>query len=257
MPTLEMMTLTNPKNGQTVETPYTDAQAFELFSQIQGRDRSFVQSILDASTRKPLSPGQLFWVHKLAVQHNKPAEPDDQAVQHIGDFTRLTRMFHFAVHYRPEREEQVRKARKLRILLETPLTGTCFQLSLAGDNSKYAGQLMISDGNYNGTWYGRINKDGNLFPRPAITQEITDLLLLFAQNPIEVARQYGHKTGRCCFCGRKVKDEAGDAGTQKGSSVEQGFGLVCARRYGMYHTNLRPLEKEEYWAREGREAWME
>ncbi len=47
---------------------------------------------------------------------------------------------------------------------------------------------------------------------------------------LEVAQQYGRKTGICCICGRYLTDA---------ESVTKGIGPVCERKYSVLYSNAR------------------
>jgi hypothetical protein len=74
--TPQVRTLTT-KKGVKVETPYTDVQAQVLLRRIAGKPRSkfsttpptFADELAEKSRRGNLSPDQMTWVHKLAIQH--------------------------------------------------------------------------------------------------------------------------------------------------------------------------------------------
>lgn len=256
----EVRTLVNPKYQTKIQTRLTDQEAVEICrNQVQGKDQSFAQSLVNNSAKYSLSPGQLFWLHKLAmdvVESWRNRHPDEGV--RVGDFGRLTRMFRYALHWLASQPDQSRRAMRLRIFFSFPVPVGDVEFSIASDRSRYKGQLMLSNGSYeNNKYYGRVDQEGKYHPGKDHFGEILEFLERFANNPERFAREYGQKTGKCCLCGRPLGDEKGDRDaqtgeiTQRGSSVEQGFGLVCARRFGFYHSHLTVAEKQEYLAREG------
>jgi len=72
--------------------------------------------------------------------------------------------------------------------------------------------------------YGDINAKGVWVPTDKATRTIIDIVKKIERDPVEYARSHGLKTGRCCFCSRKLTDPR---------SVTSGYGPVCAERYGM------------------------
>jgi hypothetical protein len=251
-------TLYNPNNGRSFETELSDSVAAALCFQVQdARDKYLANSLADQFSRRRLSPAQLYWLHVLANRQLERAYQPysvNESKIHVGDFLRLTRMFHYAQNYKPRGEDVVRRTVNLRIVFEYQ-PGKTLSISLASQTSRFPGQLWVGDGTYGrDSLYGRIDQQGNyhsLNSNKLLDEEALNFLRLFAQHPTQVAQEYGQKSGRCCFCGRRVQDESGDNNTQRGSSVEMGFGLVCARRYGMYHSKLTVQEKEDYVRREG------
>ena len=72
-------------------------------------------------------------------------------------------------------------------------------------------------------WFGRVDADGSVTQgRDWAHYEAT--VRRFAENPLEVASEYGRLTGNCCFCGRELTDER---------STEAGYGPICAKKYGL------------------------
>lgn len=52
--------------------------------------------------------------------------------------------------------------------------------------------------------------------------EQTQILAAIARNPLEAAKRYGHETGTCGICHRRLTDAA---------SVAAGIGPVCAKKF--------------------------
>jgi hypothetical protein len=113
-----------------------------------------------------------------------------------------------------------------RPAVELEMDGEPLKLSRCGDTSSYPGCVHISDGGPFGKsrYYGRIDRDGSMTAGRDMTPSIQSLIEHFAVDPIGAAADFGHKTGRCCFCGQKLKDNR---------STAVGYGPVCADRYGL------------------------
>lgn len=108
-------------------------------------------------------------------------------------------------------------------------------LKLSGSQSKYQGQLQITDdGQYpNNRYYGRIDKAGHFQAGRDSRPDILALLDRLAANPAQVASEYGKLTGNCCFCGLPLTDP---------QSTAVGYGPVCADHYGLPHGEYRATQ---------------
>ena len=132
------------------------------------------------------------------------------------DFSSIVKMMHAA-------KEHIQYP---KIRLET-LNGSPIVLHVAGDKSKYRGQIMITDGGRYGdnTYYGRIDLSGTLQPSSSTwTKEIRGIIEHLAEDPEASLTQYGQMTGSCACCGRTLTNPA---------SIERGIGPICAGRFGL------------------------
>lgn len=107
---------------------------------------------------------------------------------------------------------------------ESPL-----RISVAGEQSRTPGFLMLTDGEPFGMnkFYGRISPAGALElgrDSGARREELVALLTRLAREPEKVAAEYGHLTGHCCFCSRRLSDDR---------SISVGYGQTCARKFGL------------------------
>lgn len=106
------------------------------------------------------------------------------------------------------------------------------RLSIAGSMARYPGTINITstsvDGEGEREWYGRIHLDGRFEASRRIESATADAVLValreVATDPAKAAARYGHLTGFCCFCGRKLDDER---------STLVGYGPVCADSYNL------------------------
>lgn len=81
-------------------------------------------------------------------------------------------------------------------------------------------------------WLARIPPDNRLEINAAMAarvykhacEALPSFLETFANAPARVAADYGHRTGRCCFCQRDLSDER---------SVDVGYGPICAEKWGL------------------------
>jgi hypothetical protein len=100
------------------------------------------------------------------------------------------------------------------------------RLSLAGTGSKYPGAVQVKVA---GNWLGRIAPDGTVTYGIANDKALLATLTTIAGNPAAAAAAYGKFSGHCSFCGKKLTDD------RTGSSIEVGYGPVCAKHYGLPH----------------------
>ncbi len=98
--------------------------------------------------------------------------------------------------------------------------------ALAGSRSRYAGEVLVTDGRPFGqnTYYGRITKDGQLVPSRDCADTVRDLIAKLANDPVGVAKAHGHLHGNCCFCGRDLETK---------ESVAVGYGPICADKFSL------------------------
>jgi len=112
---------------------------------------------------------------------------------------------------------------KIRLLLENET----IVLSLAGAKSSMPGAVVIKDdGGFDGKYFGRVSPEGVWNPGRAThagnSASLLALLAGLANNPAKVAAEFGHMTGKCCFCDRALEDER---------SLAMGYGPVCAKNF--------------------------
>ncbi len=102
------------------------------------------------------------------------------------------------------------------------------RIQRAGERSRYAGDLMVTDGGSfeNNRFYGRIDKAGAFHPGRDSSSAVTGVLAEIAANPAEALGRLGLAQGQCCFCGKDLTDEA---------STTHGYGPVCAKNWGLPH----------------------
>lgn len=107
--------------------------------------------------------------------------------------------------------------------------GSPLRIHVAGETSSTPGYLQLTDGGPFGAnrWYGRVSPDGELEMGKAgraVEAQLVQLLESLAADPASVAADYGHVTGSCCFCHRRLSDDR---------SVTVGYGPVCADKFGL------------------------
>lgn len=117
--------------------------------------------------------------------------------------------------------------------------GSPVRLAVAGQRSKYAGQIMVTDGGAygNSKWFGVIRLDGTWHGGQDETPEVLALVRKFGEDPVGVAVAYGKATGCCCFCGIELTDP---------QSTQEGYGPICSEHYALPwgpYANARTKEK--------------
>lgn len=115
-----------------------------------------------------------------------------------------------------------------KLWLQLP-NGTPLRISIAGEQSRTPGYLMLTDGGPFGAnrYFGRISPSGALElgrDAPPVRDALVDLLVHLASDPAKVAADFGHLTGNCCFCNKKLTDDR---------SVAVGYGQTCAKKFGL------------------------
>ena len=227
---MKTTTLTNPKNGDTFESPFlTDEAAAEALNKVlleSGRpsaSEEFPESLVHAEFmvrtgrwKGGLSEGRRFWLHKIAAERSglvaRP-QPDPTLTVDAGS---ILEMFGKAG------ETLKRPAIRLRT---TGLGGFPVRFSVAGARAKKPGSINVADPEWGGPYYGSIDPEtGHYFATRSTPAEVKELVAAFADDPAAVAAAFGKLSGNCCFCSRELSDER---------STSVGYGPVCAERYGL------------------------
>ena len=199
------------KDGRTVVN--SDLPDSEVVRILQTLDNSFAKTLVQKyAIYGGFTQNQLVWAHKLALEAKNPT-PSAAPVE-LGDFAKLAQMFSSA-------SSKLKYPKVVFDFEDQPIT-----LYRAGERSRYAGQIQVTDGGKfrNGRYFGRIDSDGRFYPSRQCTDDVTAFLKLFAADPAGLAASYGKQSGRCCFCNIKLTDPR---------SVAVGFGPVCSKHYGL------------------------
>jgi len=205
---MDARTLTSRK-GKTVVTTLTDNDALAAISCMTTNE--FARKLWNNHKKYGLSDDQMVWVHVLAMGDTAPPEAIN-----VGCMNGLIEIF--------DRAKVKLKYPKIRLTMPN---GKPLCISVAGDRSKYPGQLNVTDGEPFGRniYYGRIARDGVFAPSNSGTPAgLVEFLMAFAADPAKVAAEYGRLSGNCCFCNTKLDDER---------STAAGYGPVCAKNYGL------------------------
>lgn len=204
LPTAQTLTVFVKGSPVTFQSNLTDDAALARCGAM--REGSFGYDLWSKSDRG-LSRTQWAWVHKLAIDADKPRPASVSA-----DLSGVIDLF----------DKAAKVLKRPRIDLD--VDGTPLTLSRCGAKSQYTGAVNVTNGGGfdNGTWYGRIERDGHLTPGRQLTDAIREALTKLAVDPAGIAAKHGHKTGFCCFCGKKL-DTA--------ESTAVGYGPVCAKKW--------------------------
>jgi hypothetical protein len=177
-------------------------------------DREFAGSLISNFNRYGrLSDKQMAWVETLVARAMAP-KPDPVVTETV-NFQAIQDLF----------DRAAKKLRRIKIKLQAP-NGQPVAFGRAGAMSKYAGQIMITDGLPFGQnkFFGRIDVDGSFYGTRSADQTVVDLVKEFAGDPAGTAGRYGRLTGGCSFCNHSLKDDR---------STEVGYGPVCAKNFGL------------------------
>jgi len=203
---------------KTVQLNSVQQTQVEALSSVLGKlsnsDGNFASSLIQNFYRYgSLSSKQLTWVDTLTQRATQPAAAPVEQIQ--VNFQKIQDLFDLAA----------KKLRRVKVKLQTA-QGQPVAFARAGANSKYSGQILITDGGPfgNNKFFGRVDVTGEFFATRSATQEVCDLVKEFADDPSATAGRYGRLTGGCSFCNHGLKDNR---------SVQVGYGPVCARNFGL------------------------
>ena len=198
-----MQTFINPKKpGESVTTSLTQDEAAEL---LKGRTDKFASDLRRNPTLH--TPSQKFWFYKMAEDIKNPNKR--QGISVGAGFAKLQEMF----------KQASLSLKKPRVKFIED--GETIVLSLAGADSKNPNHIYLK---VNNLYCGKINPEGQFFPTQDCSDKIKNYLKNFAENPALVAREYGRRTGNCCFC--KIR-------LTRNESLTAGYGPICAGHYGL------------------------
>lgn len=237
------------KGGEevTFESEMTDEEALQALKGLAERDprkNSFAASLLDSSFRKPLSPAQNAWAHKLVLDDrakrakqaadekrykgelylpSAPQKRDEKEQRYAGLYgagaaepstdvgPHIAEMFVVAA-------SRLRRPHVRFILPHGTLT---IKPSL-----RKPGALAVLARAERGreVLAGRI--EGSVFVSSPYGAPpwVAPVLRLVGEDPASYASAYGLESGHCCFCSRALSRE---------ESLVAGYGPVCATNYGL------------------------
>jgi hypothetical protein len=203
----------NPVVVDAVQKVAVDALV-AVVDQLGQRDQAFAGSLIAGFNRfGKLSDKQLPWIDTLTQRAMAP-KPAPVAYVTV-DFKAIQDLFDVAS----------RTMKRIKVRLQAT-DGQAVVFNRAGPMSKYAGQIMITDGQPFGQnkFFGRVDVTGEFFATRSATQTVCELVKEFSEDPAQTAGRYGRLTGGCSFCSHGLKDER---------STQVGYGPVCAKRFGL------------------------
>jgi hypothetical protein len=165
-----------------------------------GNDKSWKYNdfVSDLLSRKNLSVSQESWLHYIATQD----VIDSETPAEDGDYLKLVNTMYNAV------QNNVRKlqVRLPGITLSTVNKGANIGCVYVYENNQYVAKITTS-----GVLMGNVSDD------------VKNLLEDANDNLLQLAKIYGHESGSCSICGRKLDNPL---------SVQMGIGPICAKRFG-------------------------
>jgi len=110
--------------------------------------------------------------------------------------------------------------------------GSNIKFYLAGQQSKYSGSIMITNGlkygDANNKFFGYIphhGKDaGKIVFHDSVGFTKQSEIIDIVNNPLDTLRVNGIKYSNCCFCGIELTNSA---------SLKAGYGPICADKWGL------------------------
>jgi hypothetical protein len=182
----------------------------QIIDLLPDKDQAFARDLVRAADQGQLSDRQGYWVGVLVRRVDCPAPT-------IGNLEKVLSLF----------DKASKNLRFPAFVLKGP-DGTELRLSIAGAKARAPGTINVSENKRHGEglWFGRISRDGKFQSgRDTAPEWLLPLLERFAKDPAAVAAEFGHLTGRCCFCSIKLKDDR---------STAVGYGKACAEHWGLF-----------------------
>jgi hypothetical protein len=193
----------------TQVTIYTQLKALA----VAGRTNDFGTALVANFERYGRwSDKQQYWANKLCAEATTPAGQPANVI----DVAPLFAMMATA--------QAALKRPSIRL---QAADGSVWSVRPAGETSANAGQLYLYDG-VTKAYAGKISPQGELRCRREVTTpgQVHEAVKGFCKDPQGAAKAYGFSTKTCCFCAKALSDAF---------SVENGYGPVCAKRFGLVH----------------------
>lgn len=189
----------------TFSSRLSDDAAQDLLQHCQG---SFARSLWNQSHNRQLSPAQLAWAHKLACDllQESQAQTNNEGAQ----FARLFDVFEAAKSRGLKRLTlrlsgvNIKPNKDLTMLWVTSQTET--EIGNYGEQPKYLGKVTPN------------SLDSRL------ADEVKNVLIEAANDPLTAAIRYGRETGSCSCCGRDLTNP---------ESIRLGIGPICREKFGL------------------------
>lgn len=209
-----MLTITR-KDGQVIsfEPAFaSQAEAANFLRHHRLERNEFIYSLLKQRSERGLSAKQEAWLLFLATEHKAKLEGKPQSQpqgKQDNDGLALDGL-----------------AAAMKAAMGNGLKRPVLCLQSA------AGELMLKAGRecfwitLNTELCGKLEHSGKatLWKLGQAHEAVETTLLMAAMQPLQAMQQFGHVTGRCSCCRRKLTDP---------QSIEQGIGPVCKAKFGL------------------------
>jgi hypothetical protein len=199
-------TYTNPKDGKEIRSALSRTEAKDIILNKENRG-DFANSLCAQYLR--LSASQQFHFFRIAEEIKNPQIKADNTIKSGEGMAALHGMFIKASEHLKKPEIRFQEAFGL------------VSLSLAKAESKNPNHIYIK---FNGEYCGKISPDGTFSPVQTCLDIIKRYIENFSGNPVAIAKDYGRRTGNCCFCRIRLTTR---------ESLDAGYGPVCAEHYGL------------------------
>jgi hypothetical protein len=192
-----MSTFTVTKKGQDIsfDSIFGDVNLATYYVK---ENLSFNTFAMDLTSKQNLSDKQVAWIHYLATEHLKK-ELGEEEVETPQFLPLVKKMY----------ENVKTNSRKFHI----HLPGISISTVNRGMN---VGCLYVYENN---NYVGKITDKG--VAKGNLSEDVINLLLDANENLLQLAKIYGHETGRCSVCHRTLSDPL---------SIQMGIGPICAKR---------------------------
>jgi hypothetical protein len=221
-PICEYVPMSAPFDPNSINVPQVAQTLRDNLANLVVRDQSFASSLLGQLDRKGLSNSQLYWLNKLSEKAVGAPEPEREKTK-VGDLKGIMSLFDKAQEHL-KFPAIVLAVKGSEDFGDTGEEYNEYRLSVAGDRARVPGSINVTGSDK--TWYGRILVTGEFeaSPRDETPKNLIPGLARFAADPVNVAKESGMLTGKCCFCNIGLKDER---------STAVGYGPICAKHYDL------------------------
>jgi hypothetical protein len=182
--------------------------------------QSNILVIAKAMVIEPRAHGLAASIVGCYIRERDRNKPRAQKVQ-LNDVSRILALFDTAA----QRLKLNGNVKPPKVTVDLPEVGVVV-LSMAGERSRNPGSIYVKgEGGFDDApYYGKIDRDGQYRPSREALPQMHNALAAFAVDPAGIAAAHGHKTGRCCFCHRKLTTK---------DSTAVGYGPDCAEYYNL------------------------
>ena len=105
-----------------------------------------------------------------------------------------------------------------------PVGERVVKLSVAGELSRYTGDIHVAERGFDGAYFGRVDhRTGEASGQLADHADVVAVLEELEGDPPAKIREFSRVMGRCAICGRALTNE---------QSIGRGIGPICAGKVG-------------------------